>query len=62
MNYAQAIEQVKAGKKMLRPHWHWCWLELHGGKVRLVKDDDAPRRYTPSKNDQEANDWQEYEE
>ena len=64
MDYNNAIEAVKEGKKMTRQHTAWRQLEQHleqrGDQVVLVFQNKL-QPYKPAQSDKIAKDWHEVE-
>lgn len=59
MRWADAKLMVEQGKRVMRPHWHWCWLERGAsGETRLVHEDqDDTEPFRVLLEDEAAKDW-----
>lgn len=61
MTYDEAMALVRQGKKVMRPHWHWCWVQLDRMHPVFVHEDRVDRPLAVSlaltRDDKTATDW-----
>lgn len=62
MTYEEAITQAKAGKKIMRQGWCWCWLVYDTSRQTVlnlvIEDEDGKRAdFLPVREELIAKDW-----